>query len=149
MLRCCNRLFTLFALAITALSFASHAPAQSRPHLANGVAQFAPNLSDFTGSGQATHLGNYTEIGHVTFTATGTPGIQTASGWAHYTAANGDRLCAVITGTVDFGTGAITATATYIGGTGRFANASGSSLLIGQLIGGGALTIRAVGNISF
>lgn len=149
MLRSCQRLFILLALAITTLSFASPAPAQSTPYSATGFGQFAANQSDFTGGGQATHLGRYTEIGNVTFTPTATPGIFAVKGWSHYAAANGDQLFAAITGTVNFGNGAITATATYVGGTGRFANASGSSALAGQLLGGGALTIRAIGSINF
>jgi hypothetical protein len=148
MLRSLSRCFTLFVLAITTLSFAS-ASAQARPHLASGFGQFAANQSDFTGGGQATHLGRYTEIGNVTFAPTATPGVFSVSGWSHYTAANGDQLYAVISGTVDFGTGAITATATYVGATGRFANATGSSALLGQLLAGGALTITAVGSISY
>jgi hypothetical protein len=144
-----TRLLAVLTLALTAVSFAGHAGAQSTPHHANGFAQFAANQSDFTGGGTATHLGKYTEIGNVTFTPTATPGIFAVDGWSHYTAANGDRLFAVVSGTVDFGTGAITATATYVGGTGRFVNATGSSLLVGQMLGGGALTVRADGTISY
>jgi hypothetical protein len=149
MFRPLARLFTLLALAIPTLSFASPAPAQSTPHFATGFGQFAANQSDFTGGGQATHLGRYTEVGNVTFEATGTPGVFALSGWNHYTAANGDVLCAALTGTVDFRTGAISATATYVGGTGRFVNASGSSALTGQMLGGGALTVTGVGTISY
>ncbi|HZN37364.1 MAG TPA: hypothetical protein VFD82_01100 [Planctomycetota bacterium] len=144
-----TRLFTFLALAVPTLMFAGHASAQARPYHANGTAQFAPNQSDFTGSGNATHLGSYTEVGHVTFTGTGTPGVLAVNGWAHYTAANGHVLCAAISGTVNQQTGAIQGTATYIGGTGHFANASGSSALTGQMLGGGALTISALGSISY
>ena len=143
------RLFTFLALAAATPMFAGHASAQARPYHAQGTAQFAPNQSDFTGSGTATHLGSYTEVGHVTFTPTSTPGVLAVNGWTHYTAANGHVLCAAISGTVDQGTGAIQATATYTGGTGNFANASGSSTLIGQMLGGGALTITALGSISY
>ena len=143
------RLFTFLALAVATPMFAGHAAAQTRAFHAHGAAQFAPNQSDFTGSGNATHLGSYTEVGHVTFAPTGTQGVLAVSGWAHYTAANGHVLCAAIAGTVDQGTGAINATATYSGGTGRFANVSGSSTLTGQMLGGGALTITAHGSISY
>ena len=144
-----TRLFTFLALAVPTLLFVGHASAQTKAYHAHGTAQFAPNQSDFTGSGQATHLGNYTEVGHVTFTGTGTPGVLAVNGWAHYTAANGHVLCAAISGTVNQQTGAIQGTATYIGGTGNFANASGSSALTGQMLGGGALTISALGSISY
>src|SRR5262245_27542436 len=143
------RLFTVPALTVATLLFASHAPAQARAYHAHGTAQFAPNMSDFTGSGNATHLGNYTEVGHVTLTATTTPGVLAVNGCAHYTAANGRVLCAVISGTLDQGTGAIHGTATYVGGTGNFANVSGSSTLTGQMLGGGALTITALGSITY
>ena len=143
------RLFTVPAFTIAALLFASHASAQARPYHAQGAAQFAPNQSDFTGSGNATYLGRYSEVGRVTLTPTTTPGVLAVNGWAHYTAANGDVLCASISGTLDQGTGAIHGTATYVGGTGRFANASGSSTLTGQMLGGGALTITALGTISY
>jgi hypothetical protein len=143
------RLFTAVALTIATVLFAGHASAQSRPHFAQGTAQFAANQSDFTGSGTATHLGRYTEVGNVTFTPTSTPGLLAVSGWAHYTAANGDVLYAALSGTVDMTTGVINGTATYGGGTGHFVNASGSSTLTGQMLGGGALTITAVGSITY
>jgi hypothetical protein len=143
------RLFTAVALTIATVLFADPASAQARPYFAQGTAQFAANQSDFAGSGNATHLGRYTEVGNVTFTPTGTPGVLAVNGWAHYTAANGDVLYAVITGTVDMTTGAINGTATYSGGTGHFVNASGGSTLTGQMLGGGALTITAVGTISY
>jgi len=149
MLRSLSRLFTLLALAISTLSFAGHAAAQARPFVEAGVAQFAANLSDFTGSGQAAHLGAYTEVGNVTLAPTSTPGLFTVDGWTHYTAANGDVLFAEVSGTLDMVTGAIVGTATYVGGTGRFANASGGSILAGQMIGGGALTITAIGSIDY
>ena len=149
MLHSLDRLLAVLVLAITTLCFSGRTPAQAVPHFESGSAQFAANQSDFTGRGHATHLGKYTEVGNVTFTATATPGVFTVTGWTRYTAANGDVLEATVTGTVDFGTGAITGTATYTGGTGRFANASGSAALSGQMLGGGALTITATGTISF
>src|SRR5688572_21563730 len=141
MQRSVTRLFAFLALAIATLSFASPASAQAIPHFATGFGQFAANQADFTGGGHATHLGKYTEVGNVTLTPTSTLGVLAVNGWAHYTAANGHQLWAEITGTLDTGTGVITATATYVGGTGIFANASGSSALAGQMLGGGALSI--------
>jgi hypothetical protein len=149
MFRTFNRLVTALVATLFTLAFAARADAQSRPYHATGVAQFAANQSDFTGSGQATHLGHYTEIGQVVFAPTSTPGILAVTGWTRYTAANGSQLYASISGTVDVTTGAIVATATYTGGTGRFSNASGSSSLAGQMLGGGALTISASGSIDY
>jgi hypothetical protein len=147
MLRRCNRLLSALVLALAVPSLTAAATAQVLPYSANGVAQFAANQSDFTGSGHATHLGRYTETGQVVFTPTANPLVFAVSGSAHYVAANRDELHAAITGTVDMSTGAIVATATYVGGTGRFANASGASLLTGTMLGGGALTIRAAGTL--
>ena len=104
---CEARLFTAVVFTIAALLSAGRAPAQARPYFAQGTAQLAANQSDFTGSGTATHLGKYIEVGNVTFTATGTPGVLAVNGWAHYTAANGDVLCAVISGTVDLASGGV------------------------------------------
>lgn len=149
MLRSLSRLFPLLALLLTALGSSGRAVAQDRPHHATGVAQFAANQSDFTGSGYATHLGNYSEVGSVSFAPTGTPGVFAVTGFNYYIAANGDRLDAALAGTVDMTTGAIDATATYIGGTGRFVAATGASVLTGQLLPGGAVTITANGIIRF
>jgi hypothetical protein len=144
-----SRLVACLVLTITTLAFAGNTAAQSKPYRATGAAQFAANQSDFTGVGHATHLGNYTEVGNVAFAPTSTPGVLAVSGWSHYQAANGDLLFALLSGTIDMGTGAITATATYVGGTGRFTNSSGASALSGQMIGGGALTIAAIGSLSY
>jgi len=149
MFRSLTRLLSFLLLTTATLSFAGNAAAQSKPYQATGIAQFAANQSDFTGGGQATHLGKYTEVGHVVFTPTSTPGVFEVDGWSHYTAANGAELFAVLHGSVDMVTGAIIATATYVGGTGLFTHASGSSALAGQMLGGGALTIAAVGSISY
>ena len=149
MFRSLDRLVTALFVTLAMFVFAGRADAQSLPYKATGVGQFAANQSDFTGSGIAAHLGAYTEVGNVTFAPTSTPGVLAVTGWAHYTAANGDQLYASISGTVDTTTGVIAATATYVGGTGRFANASGSSTLAGQMLGGGALTIAAAGNIDY
>ena len=149
MQRSLSRLFTLLVFTFATLCFATPTSAQSKPHLASGFGQFAANGSDFTGGGQATHLGNYTEVGSVQFAPSGTEGVLAISGWAHYTASNGDELFALISGTVDLATGVILATATYVGGTGRFEDASGSSDLVGQMLGAGALSITALGSIDY
>jgi hypothetical protein len=77
-------------------------------------------------TGKATHLGKFTlEIPHVVNRAT-----RTAIGSYHFTAANGDTLSAAFTGqstpTATPGVLAIVETATITGGTGRFADATGS-----------------------
>lgn len=146
------RLVSVLIFTFATLGLCNHAAAQhARTHLyqANGTAQFAPNQSDFTGQGDSTCLGSYTEVGNVVFAPTSTPGVFAVTGWTNYTAANNDVLHALVCGTVDMTTGAILAVATYAGGTGSFANATGGSLLWGQMLGGGALTISAFGLLRF
>src|SRR4029077_15858174 len=77
-------------------------------------------------TGNATHLGKFTvEIPHVVNVANGS-----AIGSYEFTAANGDMVFAEFTGTATPtatpGVLYIEETATITGGTGRFANASGS-----------------------
>ena len=142
-----SRFFTVLFVATT-LAFSGHASAQSVPHFSSGSAQFIGD-NDFVGTGQATHLGSYTEVGRVSFAATGNPAVLAVTGCATYTAANGDTLRAAISGELNQLTGAITATLTYVPGTGRFADVSGSSSLVGQMLGGGAVRVAVTGNIQF
>jgi len=76
--------------------------------------------------GTATQLGEFeVSVPHYVDLPT-----RTAAGYYKFTAANGDTLCAKFTGkatpTATPGVIAIVETATIIGGTGRFANATGN-----------------------
>lgn len=75
--------------------------------------------------GQATHLGQFTLTSEFTVTP---PPLSTASGTATWTAANGDKIFTSTAGqaVITFPVAAINETHTIIGGTGRFADASGS-----------------------
>lgn len=78
-------------------------------------------------SGQATHLGAFTL--HDTSTVVAAEGaIRYIEGEAHLEAANGDLLCASFTGTVDLATFTATVTFEWTGGTGRFADATGTTV---------------------
>jgi hypothetical protein len=81
-------------------------------------------LHQLVGTGNATHLGQFT------FTADITVDDQTAQGEGTvvWTAANGDQIFATTIGeaVVDFPTVTITETQIITGGTGRFSNASGT-----------------------
>jgi hypothetical protein len=126
----------------------SAAAAELRPHQASGGAQFI-SATQFIGAGHATHLGAYTEVGTVAFTPTNDPAVLRVDGANVYTAANGDQLYGSFTGELNGVTGAVTATITYAGGTGRFAGATGSSALTGQMLGGGALAVSVDGGLSY
>ena len=77
------------------------------------------------------------------------PAVLRIDAWAVYTAANGDQLYATITGQLDLQTGAITATVTYVGGTGRFDDAGGSATLSGQMLPDGTITVAVEGTIDY
>ena len=124
------------------------AAAALRPYFAVGSAQFTgPNT--FIGTGIATHLGPYTEAGTVSFAPTSNPDVLAVTGTADYTAANGSVLHANVSGELNTATGVVTATLTYDGGIGRFADATGSSQLTGQLYPDGSITVTVSGSVDF
>lgn len=134
-------------LAAGILTLPSRAAAVERPHASHGTAQFTP--TGFVGAGLATHLGRYTEVGGITFGEPTGPTSVAVTAWAVYTAADGDRLCARFFGELDFQTGAINATVTYVGGSGRFDGASGSATLTGQLLPDGTISVSVQGTIDY
>lgn len=148
MLTTLRRFLPLVVLALSALTVSSHAAAQTIPHRARGGAQFV-GPTDFVGTGQATHLGRYTEAGSVAFAPTSNPDVLAVSGNIVYTAANGDELHATVQGVLNTSSGAIAATLTYVGGSGRFAAASGASELAGQMLGGGAVSVTVAGRLGY
>ena len=144
--------FTRFgSLAVTVLVLSTAALlAKERPHSFKGAGQFLPNQTDFISSGTATHLGKFTEEGSITdIQPGGEPGVFLITAWAIQTAADGDELHEIISGQLNFLTGAGSATVTYVGGTGRFENASGSASLQIQLGPDGTFTYRGAGVIDF
>jgi len=105
-----------------------------------------------TGSGNATHLGVFTNTGKVIFTPDASnPNILHPSGGGVFTAANGDKLnFVIITGALDLTTGIGTGDFAFTGGTGRFANATGrTSGVIQQNVITGAYELTLVGNIDY
>lgn len=85
-------------------------------------------LHHLNGSGEATHLGRFILVSE--FTVTPPPG-STASGTATWMAASGDQIFTTNAGqaVITFPIAAIVETHTITGGTGRFAQASGSLVL--------------------
>lgn len=107
---------------------------------------------DVTGSGNATHLGSFTNTGRVIFTPDpDNPTIVHPSGEGSFTAADGDKLkFRIENASMDITTGLATGEFHFIGGTGRFANASGVTAAVVQqnfVTGGYELTM--VGKIDF
>ena len=102
-----------------------------------------------TGSGTATHLGQWTVSGKVAYTPDNN-GVLHSSGEATLTAANGDKLFIQIDGILDPVAAVDQGTFYFVGGTGRFEGASGSSnfhVAINPLTGGFELTV--VGKINY
>jgi hypothetical protein len=143
-----RRPFALVLAAVSVFALAATAQAEQRQHVSRGTAQFV-NANDFVGAGTATHLGHYNEVGRAQFTPTADPTVLQVDARSVYTAANGDELRAVFTGHLNGLTGAITATVTYVGGTGRFADATGTATLSGQLLPGGSIEVSVKGAIDY
>ena len=107
-----------------------------------------------TGSGQATHLGRFTQEGMVVVDADGS-----AEGTEVFTAANGDQLFMEVKGaptdecgpaTIEFIP--ICGTFTVTGGTGRFSDASGKADFVGVIAFNGidiTVTVAFAGTIQY
>jgi hypothetical protein len=148
-----NRFHSLSPVAVLLvatgmLTVATPVCAGERPHKSSGTAHFV-SRTHFVGAGQATHLGHYTERGCAKFSSTDDPTVLQIDACSIYTADNGDQLCATITGQLNGATGAITATVIYVGGTGRFEDASGSAALSGQFLPDGTISVTVEGTIDY
>jgi len=138
-----------FGLSVLLLAAAAPANAGERPHKWRGTGQFI-SATDFVATGHATHLGNYDEVGSVTAMApTEVPGVFAIEGWAIHTGANGDQLFEFFTGFLDFATGSVTASVQFVGGTGRFVDATGTGTLSGQILGDGTIEFAGEGTIDY
>jgi len=102
-----------------------------------------------TGSGTATHLGQWTVTGNVKYTPDAN-GVLHSSGDATITAANGDKVQIQIEGILDPAAGMDQGIFHIVGGTGRFEGATGDAnfvVQLNQLTGGFDLTV--VGKINY
>jgi len=155
-----KRFITIRSLMLTLVLLLGAIPAvaHDRPFALNGtgVGEFITNEAGLpiratvTGSGTATHLGLWTTTGTVNYGPPGEDGLIPSSGEATITAANGDTLKVVVQGKLNLGAGTDSGTFTFVGGTGRFADASGSAdfvVTVNPLTGGFELTI--VGRINY
>lgn len=136
-----SRRLSLFAVVLLMTSVVVPVPATAespRPFKARVTAQWddvfaalPPNvggagLANFLGGGQVTHLGKAGQAGSLTLEEPVGPGVFPGSGSVTMTAANGDTLTFDFVGYLYAATGEGIGTFTFTGGTGRFANASGS-----------------------
>ncbi len=151
-------------LAVAALSPAAAlgaAKGTDRPLSGTVIATTHDNLS--TGMDTAdgaflfTHLGNGTFHEDAALTSV-TGNTFTLTGTATYVAANGDKLFATVVATGTFtGSNVVTTVSTITGGTGRFADASGTfttheRVVIGTIVGPiltDTFTATAEGQISY
>ena len=99
-----------------------------------GVAAFVTDSAgnvigaDITGSGTGTHLGSFTSAGRIFFTPDpNNPTRLVVTGAAAFTSADGEKLNVVIEeGEQDVNSSLGTGKFRFTGGTGRFANATGT-----------------------
>jgi hypothetical protein len=140
----------ILMVALSILTLTTRATAEDRPLVARSTAVLNLATGNFVAAGIGTHLGNYTEVGHVDISGDNPTALH-VEGWAILTAANGDKLYASFTGQLNFLTGSITANLTYGGGasSGRFLNASGSSSLTAQFQPDGTLSVSVIGTLSY
>jgi hypothetical protein len=146
--RFASHLFCIVCAVVSLSAFSERAAAAVRPHSSDGTAQFA-SPTDFVGMGHATHLGRYSESGSVLFSPTSDPAVLHVDGSIVYTASNGDELHAIVTGELNGLTGVITATLRYVGGTGRFEDATGAASLAGLAGPTGAISVSVRGTIDY
>ena len=153
-----KRFTKIRALMLTLFLLLGTIPASAveRPFALNGngvatlITDESGNLTGAiaTGSGTATHLGQWTVNGNVKYTPDN--GVLRSSGEATLTAANGDKLQVQIDGILDPIAAVDQGVFYFVGGTGRFDGASGSAnfvVTINPLTGGFELTI--VGKINY
>ncbi len=171
----CARVFALIALATTIASQSSALAGPLVPIKGTLNAQNQLNSSilpfynchddqvvvpiDGTASGNLSHLGKVTA--DLSFGLGFSPIPGTADyvipadfvGVLDFTAANGDHLYATFTGDYDYpGSPGFVATLKFVGGTGRFADATGTATLTGTDVpgsGGYAFTSTIDGSISY
>lgn len=160
-----KRILNLTVLALAAFLLLGTLPvmAKARPFAlnGNGVATFItdgagiPIGANVTASSTATHLGLNVTVGTVTFSPDPDhPGRLLSSGSGTITAANGDTLLIEFNGSLEPTPGSSTATDEaifrFVGGTGRFAGASGQAdaLVVINLLTG-AFEITMVGKIDY
>jgi hypothetical protein len=163
-----NRNSKLTVLALAAFLLLGSLPvlAVERPFALNGAGQATftvnelgiPVRADVTSTSNATHLGLCTTIGVVNYVPANDPehpGRLLSSGSGTITAANGDTLLIEFSGVLDppapgSATGIDKPVFHFVGGTGRFANATGKAdAVVVVNLATGAFEITMVGNLDY
>jgi polyvinyl alcohol dehydrogenase (cytochrome) len=121
----------------------------SRPMKAEGSGHFTDAAGGFVAEGRASHLGHFTHFGTLLLEPTDDPNVFAISGVTTYEAANGDQLYASLDGTLNVLTGEGSGIDTWVGGTGKFADASGTAYLTAQIFPDGTFTFELVGFVTF
>ena len=146
-----------FVVALAILFGTLPVSATERPFSLNGkgVASIAGGqvpVGSIVGSGNATHLGLFTNSATIYFNPDPSdPTVVHPTGEGVFTAANGDNLYIVVEdASMSLVTGVGGGTFRITGGTGRFANATGSMLaVVEQNFITGAYEVTAVGKIDY
>jgi hypothetical protein len=157
-----KRILNIKTLALGLILLLGNMPvsATERPFscTGKGIASILPGggvpSADVIGTGNATHMGLFTNSGRVTFNPDANdPNLVHPSGHATFTAADGDKLETVFSAEdtrMDLTTGIGGGTFYFTGGTGKFANATGSiSVVVQQNFITGAYELTAVGTINY
>jgi hypothetical protein len=144
------KLHRALIIAFVAFAFGPTVLAADRPMKWSGTGQPC-DINCFDIEGHATHLGAYHE--HMVFTDTivviGTD-LLIFPGYSIYTAANGDRLFASFELRLHTTTDIFDGTVTFAGGTGRFADASGTGTFSGNFdMDTGSIKIAGQGTIGY
>ena len=123
------RTVVVLLVALGSVIFSARASAEERDYRSHSTALLNLETGDFVAAGNGTHLGKYTESGNVSIVG-GTFPVFLVAGSATLTDKSGDELCVEIAGVLDFSTGTITGTITFVGGEGRFEDATGSASVV-------------------
>lgn len=123
------RTVVVLLVIVGSVTFSARASGEERDYRSHSTAVLDLATGDFVAAGNGTHLGQYTESGHVSIVGGAFP-VFFVAGSATLTDKSGDELWVDITGVLDFSTGTITGTITFEGGEGRFEDATGSASVV-------------------
>jgi hypothetical protein len=146
---CRNFRVSMLILAFAVCSFCWPGASQAQVRPFSGAAsgsvagQIPPNGLEVHAAGQATHLGKFTRVEQIYVDGTGA-----ITGQVRFVAANGDALCATITGQFISQTTAV-GEYQFVGGTGRFSSATGQASFQAVTPDGQKVDIQFAGKISY